>query len=206
MRLDPIMYNTLFNNIQETIQELKFFSEFKDKSKLILRFEKYFDITKDFENNEPSFELIEQLKQSYQELQDCIKNSVYTFGAEILEHFIKDLNSEIGLVKDDIVSKQCHHCDTSVDQLKLHILKILLRSTKELSVIGTDQQSNHSTPIIGQPAEDSLIELSHSFLDKGVKIEELGAVMGLGAKNQDSTLEEKECLELLGKDDDISFY
>src|SRR5207237_6357129 len=75
----------------------------------------------------------------------------------------------------------------------------------ELSVIGTDQQNDHSTPIIEQPSEDSLIELSHSFLDKGVKIEELSAVMGLGAKNQASALEEKALLELLGQDD-ISFY
>lgn len=75
----------------------------------------------------------------------------------------------------------------------------------ELSVISTDQQSDHSTPIIEPPAEDSLIELSHSFLDKGVKIEELSAVMGPEAKNQDSALEEKALLELLGTDN-ISFY
>lgn len=378
------MQYTSFNNIQEIIQELKYFSGFNDKSNLILRFQKYLDIAKDFENNEASPGIIAQLKQSYQELQDYIKHFVDTFDAEIAVHFIEDLNSEIGLVKEDIVSKQCHHCDTSVDQLKLHILKIILRSTKELSakelnnngssvfsndnivgrpmakiqikettcigeegiamknsnqidksntiipftnpqgklsevdkiiikeifstkdyqlvnlcldyfgpsllyflddqgnsifdrlseffpneeirmkieeklkqvetkemshayegkeaiityildhnlapellnvlltgslpfkqddvlkitelsVIGTDQQNDHSTPIIEQPSEDSLIELSHSFLDKGVKIEELSAVMGLGAKNQASALEEKALLELLGQDD-ISFY
>lgn len=378
------MSHTSFNKIHEIIQELKYFSGFHDKSNLILRFQKYFDITKDFENNESSPGIIEQLKQSYQELQDYIKNFVDTFDTEIAVHFIEDLNNEVGLVKEGIVCKQCHHCDTSVDQLKLHILKIILRSTKELSakelnnngssvfsndnivgrpmlkiqikettcigeediamknsnqidksntiipftnpqgklsevdkiiikeifstkdyqlvnlcldyfgpsllyflndqgnsifdrlseffsneeirmqieeklkqvetkkmsraceekdaiityvldrnlapellnflltgflpfkkddvlkitelsVISTDQQSDHSTPIIEPPAEDSLIELSHSFLDKGVKIEELSAVMGPEAKNQDSALEEKALLELLGTDN-ISFY
>lgn len=59
---------------------------------MILRFKKCFDITKDFEDKDLSFELIKQLKQFYQELQDCIKNSVDTFDAETAEHFIKALN------------------------------------------------------------------------------------------------------------------